>query len=670
MKTIKQSILLMSVCTALALAGCSKNDEPAPVPPVLSPETITVEAGSSATAQITSGTPPFTVASSAPSSATAKINDRIITITAIAEGQAMLTVTGKDNATAKMAVMVSRKSANSPQLSAQAIEIDIDATATVAITGGAPSFTAVSSAPTVASVSVEGSVVTVKGIAGGTALITVSGSDKATATFAVSVSDEQILFGPDKTQLGNGQKRFTIKKSHTLKKGVYTMVGWIYVEEGATLTIEPGTIIKGSNFDYNNIESATGSSLIIKRGARIHAEGTPTSPIIFTSAKKKGQRQATDWGGIIICGKARNNQTKATVEGGIEADYGGDDDNDNSGTLRYVRIEFAGYPYALDNEINGLTLGSVGRGTTIDHIQVSYSGDDSFEWFGGTVNCKYLIAWHGWDDDFDTDFGYSGKLQFLLSVRDPKLADQSNSNSFESDNNADGDTKSPFTTVTFSNVTVIGPIGQDNDFRNESGSSGYINGYNWGTSTDAAYPIRPGIFQAALQIRRNSRLCCFNSVFAGFPVGLMLSNEKGNTQGAATDGHLKLKNIFFAGMNLIGADADKKKPEDWSGDFSSNYFKKPDLNNTVIPDIASLKLKHPFSKRRPLLSTGYSPNDPSANFSPTAGSPLLNAASFADALLNDAFFTKVPYVGAFASDSEADNWTQGWAEFDPQNADY
>ena len=108
--------------------------------------------------------------------------------------------------------------------------------------------------------------------------------------------------------------------------------------------------------------------------------------------------------------------------------HGGADDADNSGALSYVRIEFAGYPFQKDKEINGLTLGSVGSGTEIDHVQVSYSNDDSFEWFGGTVNCKYLVAYKGWDDDFDTDNGFSGKVQYGLSLRDSKIADTSQSN--------------------------------------------------------------------------------------------------------------------------------------------------------------------------------------------------------------------------------------------------
>ena len=481
---------------------------------------------------------------------------------------------------------------------------------------------------------------------------------------------EQIFFGPDNKQLGDGKAEFYIKESHTIKKGVYTMVGWIYVEDGATLTIEPGTIIKGTDYNFDGTKAANGSTLIIQRGAKIIADGTREEPIVFTSAKPKGERQATDWGGIIICGKARNNQSEMLIEGGVDAYHGGSDDNDNSGILRYVRLEFGGYPYDLDPEVNGLTLGSVGRGTTIEYVQVSYCGDDSFEWFGGSVNCKYLVAYHGLDDDFDTDNGYSGKLQFLLSVRDPKIADQSNSNGFESDGNSSGSTATPLTNCVFSNVTIIGPLGQDPNFQNVGGT-GYINGYGWGSKTDLPFPIRTGIYQCAMQIRRHSHLSCFNSVFTGFPVGIMLSNDgRGDTQGAAADDLLKVKNVFFAGMNMTGADADKKDPTQWEGDISTDYFMQEKLNNRVFETIEELGLNQFRSKILPLTATGFAPNDLTANWGPKSGSPLLNAADFTDPLLNDPFFTKVDYVGAFKSDSEADNWLRGWTNFDPQNTDY
>jgi hypothetical protein len=651
MKTIRQIGLVLTACFFFLLTGCDEKEN-LPVDPVLSPDIVTVAEGSAETVTISGGKAPYLAESASISVATVSVNASILTITGVAKGTASVTVSTSDGGKARLSVVVTEKAATAPVLNIQAVAIDADETTTVTITAGTAPFTVTSSNENIATASVSGNSISVKGIADGTALITVTGADNASSAFAVDVNGEQIVFGPNKSQIGNGLKSFQIKKSHTIRKGVYTMVGWIYVEAGATLTIEPGTIIKGSNKSYDGREAAQGSSLIITRGAKIMAQGTRTEPIVFTSAQPQGQRRASDWGGIILCGKAKNNATGGTmtIEGGIEADHGGTDDNDNSGVLQYVRIEFGGYPYAVDNEINGLTLGSVGRGTTIDHVQISYSGDDSFEWFGGTVNAKHLIAYHGWDDDFDTDNGFSGRLQFLLGVRDPKIADQSNSNGFESDNNSSGSTSEPITGAVFSNVTLIGPIGQDAAFQNDKS---YINGYNWGETSG----IRTGIFQAALQIRRHSRLNCFNSLATGFPLGLMLSNDgRGDTQGAVNSGLLKLQTVYFAGMGLLGADADKKDPTQWSGDVSINYFNKQGLNNRNFNAIADLKLKQPNSKQA------------NANYGPVAESPLLGNADFTDTFLSDAFFTKVTYIGAFSG--ENDDWATGWTSFDPQNANY
>ena len=228
--------------------------------------------------------------------------------------------------------------------------------------------------------------------------------------------------------------------------------GFVYVTDGVTLTIEPGTVIKG--------EKSSKGSLIVERGGKLIAEGTAEKPIVFTSDQPKASRTYGDWGGLILCGKSIVNNTagEAQIEGGPRSYYGGKDPEDNSGIVKYVRIEFAGYPLEPNKEINGLTCGGVGRGTTIEYVQVSFCGDDSFEWFGGTVNAKHLIAYKGWDDEFDTDYGFQGKLQFLLGVRDPKHADTSKSNGFESDNDADGSNNTPLTTPVFSNVTLIGPF--------------------------------------------------------------------------------------------------------------------------------------------------------------------------------------------------------------------
>ncbi|MDR1681767.1 MAG: hypothetical protein LBS25_00040, partial [Candidatus Symbiothrix sp.] len=238
--------------------------------------------------------------------------------------------------------------------------------------------------------------------------------------------------------LGDGSDAYEITSDMTLEyPNIYNLRGFVYVPAGKTLTVEPGVIIKG--------DKATKATLIVERGGKIMAKGTKERPIVFTSSQAPGSRNPGDWGGLILLGKAPNNMGEQTIEGGVRSKHGGTDANDNSGALSYVRVEFAGIEYSTDNEINGITFGSVGAATQLDHIQVSYSGDDSFEWFGGTVNAKNLVAFRGWDDDFDTDNGFSGKIQYALGLRDPKTADKSASNGFESDNNAAGSDGQPFT---------------------------------------------------------------------------------------------------------------------------------------------------------------------------------------------------------------------------------
>ncbi|MBK8704253.1 MAG: PKD domain-containing protein [Saprospiraceae bacterium] len=186
---------------------------------------------------------------------------------------------------------------------------------------------------------------------------------------------------------------------------IYRLTGaaCIYVRNNSTLTIQPGTIIKGDP-----------SALVITRGSKIIADGTAEQPIVFTSAQPAGQRAAGDWGGLIILGNAPINTPggQSVVEGGCDptlAAYGGANAADNSGILRYVRVEFAGIAFQPNNELNSFTFGGVGSGTVIEHVQSSFGGDDALEWFGGTVNGKWMIAYKTVDDMFDTDFGYQGK---------------------------------------------------------------------------------------------------------------------------------------------------------------------------------------------------------------------------------------------------------------------
>ncbi len=468
-------------------------------------------------------------------------------------------------------------------------------------------------------------------------------------------SCDHVLFDNDGKEnaggkvIGNGDQNFVFKGQQTLDKGTYLLKGWVYVAEGSTLTIPAGTIIKG--------DKETKAALIVEPGGKLIAQGTAGEPIVFTSELAAGQRRPGDWGGIIICGKAPNNNgvLAQQIEGGPRTKHGGTDANDNSGVLQYVRIEFAGYPFKKDQEINGLTLGSVGAGTTVDHIQVSYSNDDSYEWFGGTVNCKYLIAYKGWDDDFDTDNGYAGSVQFGLSVRDSRIADQSQSNGFESDNNAEGSAAEPFTAATFSNMTFLGPKTFDANFDN---TSDYINGGGLNPGNGSSM----GKFQAAMHIRRNSRLNCYNSVAIGWPIGLILDNEKGNTQKAATDGLLKLHRIVLAGMDIAGSDFNKvykdelydyttKQTDPTQKSFTSTFFLLQPNGNQLIDKWTALAWQGVSSV---IAASTHFANVLTGSFDELQGNSWLDK--------------NATYVGAFRN--AADDWTNGWTNFDPVNAAY
>ena len=471
--------------------------------------------------------------------------------------------------------------------------------------------------PTVATVS--NGVVT--GVALGTTIITAMSHEdptiKATCSFLVTPSTGQVIeISGDITE-----------NTTWYSAAKYMLSGFVYVKNNAELTIQPGTLIKGV--------SGTKAALIIERGAKIMAAGTSSAPIIFTSDKPKGQRASGDWGGVVLCGKATTNKHDngtgvGVAEGGIGSNYGGTDDADNSGILQYVRIEFPGIPLTAtaNSEINGLTLYSVGTGTTIDHIQVSYSGDDSYEWFGGTVNCKYLVCMRGLDDEYDTDNGFRGKLQFLFGIRDPNVSDQSGSNGFESDNDADGSTLTPTTKPIFSNVTLYGPL-----------------------TVSETLPANH-LFKRAMHIRRSSQLSVYNSVFVGWPVGLLLDGTLGNTPIAAENNDLQIENCIMAGMTANYAETTGTPATPYTIVQTEAYYTAPARGN-AINTLAEIIGGSLISLTDPTLL-------------PDAGSPVLTGASFTNSNLTDSFFTPVAYKGAFGTT----DWTAGWCNFDPQNTDY
>ena len=405
-----------------------------------------------------------------------------------------------------------------------------------------------------------------------------------------------------------------LTKSYYLPKGKYTLKGYVYVTDGNTLTIAPGSVIVSDITEKG--------ALIIERGGKLIADGRSTSPIIFTSGKPIGQRTPGDWGGIVMLGKAPTNRPldpAPTVEGGVGRKYGGTDPNDESGILRYVRIEFAGIAAEPGSEINGLTLGGVGSGTIIENVQVSFGNDDAFEFFGGTVNCKNLIAFATADDDFDFDFGYQGRIQYGIACRKPDFVDGGDAgNGIECDNDGTGTTAAPFTRPQLSNFTFVGP-------NNATGTAANHNlGNRW---------------------RRSTQFVLRNSIMIGWQKGGFSLESDNTIKSYYVDGTSEFKN------NLVHAIVSPYK----SG-------------NQVLATDALLKAKAESegcityaSGDEVLLNAPFYSTAP--NFLPKAGSPALTGASFTGM---NAFFGSVAFRGAMG----AADWTANWTNWDPQTQAY
>ncbi len=411
----------------------------------------------------------------------------------------------------------------------------------------------------------------------------------------------------------------------------YKLRGLVYVTNGAILTIEPGTKIVG--------EQGQRGGLIITRSCKIIADGTADKPIVFTSESANPVRG--DWAGVVILGNAPTNASYngqagiGEIEGGVNNSDGlglyglGASSNpaDNSGILRYVRIEYAGYAFLPDKEINGLTFGGVGNLTVVDNVQVSYANDDSFEWFGGTVNCKHLISFRTLDDDFDTDNGFAGRVQFGISLRDSSIADISKSESFESDNDANGSALTPQTSAIFSNMTILGP--------KVTLSNGYNSLFVWGA-----------------QIRRNSSMSIFNSLIMGYPNGLFIDATKGIPTDNNIPNSLFVQNTIIAGCPTPvlfdrGTNANVPSTPNTQATIDA-WFNTPAYGNSILTNNTDVGLTAPFNYTSP-------------DFNPASGSPAASGASFTNTKLASAsFFTNVSYKGACAV---GDTWWKTWTRF-------
>jgi len=400
-----------------------------------------------------------------------------------------------------------------------------------------------------------------------------------------------------KTAVLQGQ---VVNGDRTLSKDtVYTVVGFYFIQPGSKLIIPAGTHIQGDFATKGAIITVRGTSTLAS--GQIVAQGTAAEPIVFTSSQPEGQRNRADWGGIVLSGLADVNQPgKIGVgEGGTGA-YGWGNvlsapkNDDNSGILQYVRIEYGGTKVTPDNEINGLTFNAVGNGTTIDHIQSHMIADDGYEWFGGTVNCKYLISSGNDDDCFDMDNGFSGKLQFLFGMQDPDLANRG----FEIDNDAQGSTNEPFTSATCSNITLVG-TGKDK--ANDDDNDGFY-------------------------LRRNNKLKIYNAIVTNFRYGLVIDGS--STKANADNNELVVRNSILSGSK---------------GPYLYKQGTASDLDATV----ANWNIK---STPVTLTSINFdSPNPLPTDF---------NALPAAEQLNDTGFFTNVNYIGAFGpGDNWINGWT-------------
>jgi hypothetical protein len=376
----------------------------------------------------------------------------------------------------------------------------------------------------------------------------------------------------------------------------YVLRGAVFVEEGATLNIQPGTRVIG--------ESGSVGTLIVRRGGRLNALGTADAPIVFTSDQPVGSRARGDWGGIIINGRAPVN-----VEGGEgvgEADtgvYGGNDPNDNSGSMRYVRVEFAGVEFSPDNELNGIAFQGVGRGGTYEFIQVHMNRDDAFEWFGGTADIKYAVASNAADDSFDWTFGWQGRAQFLAVHQRSDDADWG----IEADNNEFNNNLLPRAHPQIYNTTICG----DPD-RNEGAES-----------------VRAVLF------RRGTAVTFRNFLIAG-----------SKTLGMQIDGGATLDQVAN-GLTQIGAGV-------IAGPATPLHASvQPFVSNGRFPNVR-------VGDNAGLSAACFNHENP--DFQPTAVATLAGGQLAPIQPPNDGFFEPVTFIGAVPPRPAA-NWMDGWTSF-------
>ena len=401
---------------------------------------------------------------------------------------------------------------------------------------------------------------------------------------------------------------------------IYTLNGLVFVNSGQELTICPGTIIKGKQGTGENA-----SALIIAKGAKIQANGTAAEPIIFTAESDPvdGTLPVTArglWGGLIVLGEAALNSSPgvSAIEGIATSEtrglYGGTNDADNSGTLSYVSIRHGGTDIGAGNEINGLTLGGVGSGTTIENVEVIANADDGIECFGGTANIKHAVVSNCGDDSFDYDEGYRGKVQFILMAQDPNAGDRLG----EHDGGTTPETASPYATPVFYNATYIG------------------RGISAGKRT--------------ITMRDNAGGEYHNSIFLNQAKGIDIENLASGEDSYSRfqAGDLAFANNVFYDVVVAGAGATAS--DLFKISMGSGWATAADSTTELTASLTAFEAS--------FANSGNSVADPGVVYSPLNPVPSNTANVGGAAAPTDTWFTTTSYKGAF--DPAGSNWANGW----------
>jgi len=443
--------------------------------------------------------------------------------------------------------------------------------------------------------------------------------------FGTEVSITTAVAGPKVATISSN-----ITANRTLYKDtVYTLNGFIRVGNGATLTIEAGTRIEG---DFNTL----GSSLMILRGAKIRAMGTAAEPIVFTSSRPAGQRQPGDWGGLILVGNGIINRSSPVIIEGTgtgadnpEVNYAaGTDNNDSSGELHYVRVEFAGYAPAQDAEYNSFSFAAVGSGTVLDHLESLAGLDDSYEFWGGAADAKYLVSYESGDDHFDMSEGYSGRLQYLIAYQSKVLTPRTGAGNVSNDpqgiendgcagsNCTDGQDSQPYTLPLVANFTLIGT------------GPGVVD------ATSGGY---------GMVLRRGTGGWYLNGVFARWPRAAMSIRDQTSTGARITAGQLIVQNVLSADNAAL---------------FQSGQL-SVDATGNALDDMTTAAS----------ALFNVLPADPSAgahfDWTPSPNSPARTGgmAAFSGALAAKAGTFVVATAFRGASDPAGTKWWEGWTTY-------